>query len=122
MIRGEVYRSREKEPVRGNKPGYYVVVSRNFVAGSERIATVVCAPVYSEYLGLETEVPITQAEGVDHPSSVRCDFLMLLPKARILHLAGRTQGEKLEALDRALAVAVGLRAPATPRPSPRRQH
>lgn len=30
--------------------------------------------------------------------------------------------EKLEALDRALAVAVGLPAPAKPRPSPRRRH
>jgi len=122
VIRGEVYRSREKEPLRGNKQGYYVVVSRNFVATSERISTVVCAPVYSEYLGLETEVAITEADGVDHPSSIRCDFLMLLPRERLQHLAGRLQGEQAHALDRALAVAVGLDALAKPRPSPRRRH
>lgn len=119
MIRGEISRSRDREPLRGNKPGYYVIVARTFVASSERIATVICAPVYSEYLGLETEVAITEVDGVDHSSSIRCDFLMLLSKDRLRHLVGRLKGEQLHKLDRALAIALGLPVPSSPRQSPR---
>ena len=52
MKRGEIYRTQEKAPERGFKPGFYVVVSRNFVAGNDDISTVVCAAVYSGILGL----------------------------------------------------------------------
>jgi len=108
LIRGEVYRAREPEALRGHKPGYYVVVSRNFVATNEDVATVMCAPVYSNWLGLETEVAITEAAGVDHPSSIRCDFVMLLRKDRLLHLVGSLPAAKVQELDRALAIAFGL--------------
>jgi hypothetical protein len=47
--RGEIYRSQEKIPERGHKPGYYIVMSRDFVARNGDISTVVCAPVYSEF-------------------------------------------------------------------------
>ena len=54
MKRGEIYRTAEKVPERGDKPGYYVIVSRDFVAGNDDVSTVVCAPIYSEVLGLAT--------------------------------------------------------------------
>jgi len=50
--RGEIYRTRERVAERGDKPGFYVVVSRNFVARNEDVSTVICAPVYGEILGL----------------------------------------------------------------------
>ena len=43
MRRGEIYRTRDKVPERGDKPGFYVVVSRTFIAENEDITTVVCA-------------------------------------------------------------------------------
>jgi hypothetical protein len=49
--RGEIYRSRAKIPERGYEPGFYVVVSRNFVADNDDISTVICAPVYGAILG-----------------------------------------------------------------------
>ena len=55
---GEIYRTREKVPERGHKPGFYVVVSRDFIAGNDDVSTVVCAPVYGEVLGLRTEVAL----------------------------------------------------------------
>lgn len=106
MIRGEIYRVREPEALRGHKPGYYVVVSRNFIATTEEIATAICAPVYSNWRNLETEVAISEADGVDHPSSIRCDFLVLLRKDRLNHLVGSLAARKLEELDRALSVAL----------------
>jgi mRNA-degrading endonuclease toxin of MazEF toxin-antitoxin module len=73
--RGEIYRTREKTPERGHKPRFYVVVSRNFVAQNDDISTVICAPVYSEILGLRSEVMLGVEDGLPRDSSIRCDFL-----------------------------------------------
>ncbi|MBI3183448.1 MAG: type II toxin-antitoxin system PemK/MazF family toxin [Myxococcales bacterium] len=108
MRRGELYRSQEPEPERGGKPGYYVVVSRNFVAEHEEIETVVCAPVYGQILGIPTEVTIDASHGVRRPSAIRCDFLMLLFKRRLSRFVGTLPSVKMAELDRALAVALGL--------------
>ena len=54
MTRGEVYRTAERTPERGGKPGFYVIVSRAFIAESDDVSTVVCAPVYSQVLCLYT--------------------------------------------------------------------
>ena len=108
MTRGEVYRTAQAVPERGNKPGYYVVVSRAFVAENDDISTVVCAPVYSEILGLPTEVVLDVADGVKKRSAVRCDFLTLMLKRHLTHFAGTLDDDRLDALDRALALALGL--------------
>ena len=50
MTPGEIYRTRERVPERGGNPGFYVVVSRAFVAENDDVSTVTCAPVYSEVL------------------------------------------------------------------------
>jgi len=52
VMRGEIYRTSEKIPERGNKPGVYVAVSRIFVAGKDNLATVICAPVCHLRTGL----------------------------------------------------------------------
>jgi mRNA-degrading endonuclease toxin of MazEF toxin-antitoxin module len=108
--RGEVYRTGERPAERGNKPGYYVVVSRNFVARNEDISTVVCAPVYGELLGLPTEVSIGPEAGVGRHSSVRCDFLMLMFKHKLTRCVGELDASKLDQLDRALATALEISA------------
>lgn len=68
---------------RGGKPGFYVVVSRAFVAGNTDVSTVICAPIYSEILGLETEVVLGPDDGLPRVSAVRCDFLTLMFKRRL---------------------------------------
>ncbi len=35
MTRGEIYRTAERVPERGDKPGFYVVVSRPFIAEND---------------------------------------------------------------------------------------
>jgi len=67
---------------RGDKPGYYVIVSRSFIAENADVSTVICAPIYSEILGLATEVVVGPEEGVPRSSAVRCDFLMLMAKLK----------------------------------------
>ena len=78
MRRGEIYRTRGKLPERGAKPGFYVVVSRNFIAGNADISTVICAPVYSQVLGIRSEVVLGKEDAMPHPYAIRCDFLTLL--------------------------------------------
>jgi mRNA-degrading endonuclease toxin of MazEF toxin-antitoxin module len=107
--RGEIYRTRERVAERGAKPGFYVVVSRQFVAANDDVSTVVCAPIYSELLGLPTEVAIGPAEGLPRPSSIRCDFLMLMFKRKLTQFVAALPPGKLAELDSALAVALDLR-------------
>jgi mRNA-degrading endonuclease toxin of MazEF toxin-antitoxin module len=106
MTWGEIYRTREKVSERGHKPGFYVVVSRDFIAGNDDLATVVCAPVYSEFLGLKTEIMIGPAEGVPRDSAIRCDFLTLMFKKKlstfVATLAAGKQAELKQALIHAL--------------------
>ena len=108
MNRGEIYRSRERVSERGDKPGFYVVVSRAFIARHEDISTVVCAPVYSEVLGLTTEVVLGPTEGLPRTCAVRCDFLMLMFKAKLTHFVVTLSPEKIRLLNRALAHALEL--------------
>jgi mRNA interferase MazF len=111
VTRGEIYRSRERVPERGDKPGFYVVVSRSFVAQSEDVSTVICAPVYSEVLGLTTEVVLGPDDGLPRTCAVRCDFLTLMFKVKLTHFVGTLSGTKIADLDRALAHALDLPAP-----------
>ena len=107
---------RERIPERGAKPGFYVVVSRTFVAENDDISTVVCAPVYSQVLGLTTEVVVGQEDGLPRTSAVRCDFLSLMFKSRLTDFVATLSSRKVRELNRALAVALDL-----PRESPARR-
>jgi mRNA-degrading endonuclease toxin of MazEF toxin-antitoxin module len=106
---GEIYRTREKTPERGHKPGFYVIVSRDFVAGSEDISTVICAPVYSESLGLRSEVLIGPEDGLPQQSSIRCDFLSLMFKTKLTTFVATLSEQKQKELSVALARALQIR-------------
>ena len=108
MTRGEIYRTGERVPERGDKPGFYVVVSRPFIAENDDVSTVVCAPVYSQVLGLSTEVVVGPEEGLPRVSSVRCDFLALMFKRKLTTFVASLPPRKLTELNRALAVALDL--------------
>lgn len=108
MRRGEIYRTQERVPERGYKPGYYLVVSRNFIAENDDISTVICAPVYSEILGLRSEVILGKQEGLARESAVRCDFLTLIFKRKLTHFTGTLYPPKVEELDRALSYALAI--------------
>jgi mRNA interferase MazF len=85
----------------------FVVVSRQVLIDS-KFSTVVCAPVYSRYDGLRTQVTVGVDEGLKHPSSVHCDELAGLPRVMLTRFVGHLKRAKLEELDRALAAALDL--------------
>ena len=105
---GEIYRTRERLSERGHKPGFYVVVSRDFVAANDDITTVICAPVYGEVLGLRTEVVIGSDEGLPRESSIRCDFLTLMFKRTLTGFVATLPAAKQAELRRALQQALQL--------------
>lgn len=108
MNRGDIYRSGERIAERGGKPGYYAIVSRQFIVENEDVSTVICAPVYSEVLGISTEVVIGVGDGLPRRSAIRCDFLCLVFKRSLTTFIARLGEAKLEDLDRALLAALDL--------------
>lgn len=80
MKRGELYRVANPSPDEPKKHRVFVIVSRQALIDS-RFSTVICAPVYSSYEGLSTQVPVGIDEGLKHNSSIHCDALMSLSKA-----------------------------------------
>jgi mRNA interferase MazF len=109
VTRGEIYRTRHRVAERGDKAGYYLVVSRSFIAGNDDVSTVVCAPVYSEILGLATEVVVGPENGIPRPSAVRCDLLMLMLKAKLTTFVGSLSRAKTQQLNKALSISLEIR-------------
>jgi mRNA-degrading endonuclease toxin of MazEF toxin-antitoxin module len=105
---GDIYRTREKVSERGHKPGFYVVVSRDFIAGHDDVSTVMCAPVYGEVLGLRSEVVIGEDDGVPRQSAIRCDFLTLMFKLKLTGFVATLSAPKQRALKEALRHALQL--------------
>ena len=108
MKRGEIYRTGERMPERGHKPGFYVIVSRDFIAANDDVSTVICAPIYREALGLKSEVLIGSDEGLPQESSVRCDFLTLMFKRKLTTFVTTLSERKQRELQRALTYALQL--------------
>jgi mRNA interferase MazF len=107
MKRGELYRVTHPSARDPKKYRVFVIVSRQLVIDS-RFSTVICAPVYTTYDGLATQVPIGPDEGLKHESSIHCDELVSLPKSMLTNLIGRLPPTKLEALSQALRVALDI--------------
>ena len=85
-----------------------MVVSRGFIAENDDVSTVVCAPVYSEILGIATEVVVGPEDGLPRRCAIRCDFLALLFKTKLTHFVCTLPVRKRAALDRALAISLDL--------------
>lgn len=85
----------------------FVIVSRQILIDS-RFSTVICAPVYSVYEGLSTQVPVGLDQGLKHESGVYCDELVSLPKAALTHFVGVLPPDKVRLLDHALLAALQI--------------
>ena len=107
MKRGELYRVTHPSARNPKRYRVFVVVSRQVLIDS-RFSTVICAPIYTAYGGLATQVPIGADEGLKHDSSIHCDELVSLPKSTLTHYIGTLPPAKVEALDDALQVALDI--------------
>src|SRR3989304_5136372 len=107
MKRGELYRVAHPSARDPKKSRVFVVVSRQVLIDS-RFSTVICAPIYTAYDGLATQVPVGPDEGLKHESSIHCDELVSLPKSVMTNFIGTLPPKKIEALDQALLVALDI--------------
>lgn len=107
MIRGEIYRLAPPPGGDPKRARCYVVVSRQTLLDS-KADKVVCAPVNTTFVGLETQLPVGVAEGLKHSSCVNCDQLLLIDKTRLTNFVGTLSAEKLRGLRRALRVALDI--------------
>ena len=106
MKRGEIYRVHRPE---GDPKRYrsYVVVSRQVLIDSA-YSTVICAPIFTEGDGLDTQVPVGVDEGLKHDSWIMCDNLRSLRKTDLSQFVGSLSRSKLSELDRALKISLGV--------------
>ena len=107
MRRGELYRVRHPSTEDPKRQRVFVIVSRQVVIDS-RFSTVICAPIYSVHDGLSSQVPVGPDEGLKHPSSIHCDELVSLSKARLTTYIGALSPHNLQLLNEALKIALNL--------------
>ena len=105
MKRGYLYRVYRGSPIDPKNFRVFVVVSRQVLIDS-KFSTVICAPVYSRYDGLSTQVKIGIEEGLKHDSSIHCDELISIPKRSLTNFVGSLLHEKLVELNEALKIAL----------------
>ncbi len=107
MKRGELYRVYHPSARDPKKFRVFVVVSRQVLIES-RFSTLICAPIYSSYDGLSTQVPVGVDQGLKHDSSIYCDELVSLPKSILTNFVGSLSSDKIEELNRALCIALEI--------------
>jgi len=105
--RGELYRVSLGSKTDTKKQRVYIIVSRQDLIDSA-YSTLICAPVYTNYEGLSTQVPVGIDEGLKHPSAIRCDELISILKSRLTDYVGVLSEEKFSALGQALSIALEI--------------
>jgi mRNA interferase MazF len=100
--RGEIWRYAFKSP---DKQRPVVVLSRPEVIGL--LYTVMVAPVTRTIRGAPSEVLVGVEEGLKAPCAVNLDHVQTVEKARLRGFVGSLRPERMRAVCRALAVAVG---------------
>lgn len=107
MERGELYRV--ERPIARDPKRFrvFVIVSRNTLF-TTTFSTITCAPIYTNHLGLATQVSIGIEEGLKHESSIYCDELISLPKSVLTNFIGSLSQQKIKELNQALKIALEL--------------
>ena len=107
MKRGQLYRVSHGSKTDTKKQRVYVVISRQELIDST-YSTLICAPIYTNYEGLSTQVQVGINEGLKHESAIRCDELVSILKSQLTDYVGLLSEEKLYELGQALSIAVGI--------------
>jgi mRNA interferase MazF len=105
--RGELYRVKRPASRDPKKFRVFAVVSRQVLIDS-RFSTVICAPIYTTYEGLTTQVAIGPGEGMKHGCSIHCDELVSIPKSMLTDFVSMLPRDKAVLLDQALRAALQL--------------
>lgn len=106
MKRGDLYRV--SHPSNDTKRQRVVVVISRQRLLETRYSLVVCAPVYTAYEGLGTQVPIGIDEGLKHTSSIHCDAIASVLRSDLTHYIGSLGPVKIKELNEAIKIALEI--------------
>lgn len=107
MRRGELYRVAHPSAQDPKRHRVFCIVSRQALIDS-KYSTVICAPVYTAYDELATQVLLDVEDGMKHECAIHCDNLVSLQKSVLTNFVATLSAEKTAALAEALAVALDL--------------
>jgi len=107
LKRGDLYRVYKGNKLDPREYRVFVVVSRQVVLDSA-FSTVTCAPVYSRFDGISTQVPIGAESGLKHDSAIHCDELISIPKSLLTNYVGSLSENQVAELNQALRIAVDV--------------
>lgn len=105
MRRGDFYRVYKGSRNDPKKFRVFIVVSRQVIIDS-KFSTVICAPVYSNYDGLSTQIKVGIEEGLKHDSSIYCDELISIRKELLTDYIGKLPAARNEELNKSLRIAL----------------
>jgi mRNA interferase MazF len=105
MKRGEFYRVRKGSKHDPKEQRIFLVVSRqDFIESA--FSSVVCAPVYSKYHGINTQIEVGADEGMKHDSAIYCDALISIPKTMLTDYVSALSDYKMKEVNIALRIAL----------------
>lgn len=107
MKRGELYRVYKGYQNDPKNYRVFVIISRQILIDS-KYSTLICAPIYTNYDGLSTQVKVGIEEGLKHDSSIHCDELISIKKNLLTNYIGILSNEKINELNIALLIATGI--------------
>jgi mRNA interferase MazF len=107
MKRGDLYRVYRGSKHDPKEHRVFLVVSRQELIDN-LYSSVICAPVYSKYHGLSTQVEVGVSEGLKHDSAIYCDELVSFPKSVLTDYVGRIPDTAIEAVNAALRIALAV--------------
>jgi mRNA interferase MazF len=102
-----MYRVRHPAGADPRRSRVFVIVARQAVINS-RFSSVICAPVYSTYHGLSSQISVGVDQGLKHDSAIHWDELVSLPKRVLTDYIGSLPPAKIAELNHALLVALEL--------------
>lgn len=107
MKRGDLYRIEKPSKRDPKRFRVYVIVSRNDLFATN-FPTVICAPIYSNCIGLPTEIEVGIDVGLKHDSCVRCEELISVAKSDLTNFIGSLSPQKVRELNQALKIALEI--------------
>jgi mRNA interferase MazF len=107
LKRGELYRVYKGAKQDPKNYRVYIIVSRQTLINAH-FSTVICAPVYTNYDGIATQVSLGIEDGLKHDSAIHCDELISLPKTLLTDYVEKLSNDKLKALKGSLLAALEL--------------
>lgn len=107
MKRGELYLVEKATKNDTKKQRVFAIVSRQPLVDSS-YSTVICAPVYTSFSDVDSQISVGLEEGMKHPSFIRCDELMSIRKSELTNYVGCLSKAKLEELNQALRIALSV--------------